>query len=264
MYQFKEDLNLNQFFWWDKKLIENMNWAVLPKSSKAIFPVIACHANSKGEAFPGEQTIAILAGVSDKIVRKGIRGLETFPNFRCDYYVSRRGKRAKKFFLNIPSNNSGHNAFPFYKFILESGIWRKIKPSAKSLYPVLRYFGFFDINLYADLENLEICEADFEEVFPDRKYDFCEADPGILAQFAGIHRNSINAALDDLANNFLIESYGYLEWKVFLRSKDLTFWKRDYLNKKVLDSYCHIIQCTKTTGNDAQKLPKDAQKGCKR
>jgi len=263
MYQFKEDLNQSQFFWWDKKLIENMNWAVLPKSSKAIFPVIACHANSKGEAFPGEQTIAILAGVSDKIVRKGIRGLETFPNFRCDYYVSRRGKRAKKFFLNIPSNNSGHNAFPFYKFILESGIWRKIKPSAKSLYPVLRYFGFFDINEYADLENNEICEADFDDVFPNREYDFCEAELGILAQFAGVHRNSIISALDNLANNFLIESY-FKGWKVFLRSKDNTIWKRDYLNKMILDSYRHIIECTKTTCNSAQKLPNNAQNAWKR
>jgi hypothetical protein len=262
MYQFKEDLNQIQFFWWDKKLIENKNWALLPKSSKAIFPVIACHANRKGEAFPGEQTIAIFAGVSDKTVREGIRGLEAFPNFKCDHYISRRGKRAKKFILNARSSNN--DSFPFYKFILESGIWRKIKPSAKALYPVLRYFGFFDINLYADMENPEICEADFEEVFPDREYDFCEADPVFLAQFAGIHRNSINAALDDLANNFLIESYAYLEWKVFLRSKDLTFWKRDYLNKQILDSYRHIIRCTKTTGNGAQKLPKNAQKGSKR
>ena len=262
MYQFKEDFNENQFFWWDKKLIENMNWALLPKSSKAVFPVIACHANNKGEAFPGEQTIAILAGISNKIVREGIRGLEAFPNFRCDYYLSRRGKRAKRFFLNIPSSNNGGSAFPFYKFILEAGIWREMRPIAKALYPVLRYFGFFDINLYSELEGLEFCETDTEEVFPDREYDLCEAELKILAEFAGIHRNSINAALNDLVRNFLIEPLTVLSgWKVFLKSKDNTIWKRDYLNKEILSSYRHIIQCTKTTDNDAQNLPKNAQTG---
>jgi hypothetical protein len=262
MYQFKEEFNHNQFFWWDKKLIENLNWALLPTSSKTVFPVIACHANNKGEAFPGEQTIAIIAGISDKIVREGIRGLEAFPNFRYDYYLSRRGKRSKRFFINIPSNNNRGSAFPFYKFILEAGIWREMRPTAKALYPVLRHFGFFDINLYSEIEDLEFCEADMEEVFPYREYDFCDADLGILAEFAGIHRNSIKAALDDLERNFLIQPLVvYSGWKVFLRSKDNTIWKRDYLNKKILSSYRHIIQCTKTTGNDAQNLPKNAQTG---
>jgi DNA-binding transcriptional regulator YhcF (GntR family) len=260
MYQFNEDLNHNQFFWWENKLIENLNWALLSKSSKAVFPVIACHANNKGEAFPSEQTIGSLSGISDKTVRKGIRGLEVFPNFKFDYYLSRRGKRAKKFFFNIPSNNKRGSAFPFYKFILEAGIWRELRPSAKALYPVLRHFGFFDINLYAELEDLEI--SDFEEVFPDRQYDFCEADFGVLAKFANIHRNSVNTALSDLERNFLIEPLiAYSGWKVFLKSKDNTFWKRGYLNKKILNSYRHIIQRTKTTGDDTQILPRNAQRG---
>ena len=260
MYQFKEDLNHYQFFWWENKLIENLNWALLPKSSKAVFPVIACHTNGKGEAFPSEQTIGILSGISDKTVREGIRGLEAFPNFKCDYYLSRRGKRAKKFLVDIPSNEKRGSAFPFYKFIIEAGIWRELRPSAKALYPVLRHFGFFDINLYAELEDIEI--SDFEEVYPDRKYDFCEAELGVLAKSANIHRNSVNPALSDLERNFLIEPLiEYSGWKVFLKSMDNTIWKRDYLNKKILRSYRHIHQCTKTTGNDAQILPKNAQKG---
>jgi hypothetical protein len=147
MYQFKEEINSRQFFWWHKKLIKNMNWALLPKSSKAVFPVIACHANEKGEAFPSEQTIAILGGVSDKIAREGIRGLEEFPGFKLNYYISKRGKRAKKYSLKLLSNDDRGSAFPFFKFILEAGIWREMIPSAKALYPVMRFFGFFDIHL---------------------------------------------------------------------------------------------------------------------
>ena len=242
MYQFKEECNQDQFFWWKKDLIENMNWALLPKSSRAIFPVIACHANEKGVAFPGEQTIAILSGISNKIVREGIRGLEKFPGFKWDYYLSKRGKRAKKFKIKLPLNVNRGSAFPFYKFILEAGIWRKLKSSAKALYPVMRYFGFFDINLYAELEDSEICEAEFEEMYPTRKYDFCDADFAIMAEYAGLHRNSLQAALKDLEDNFLIEPLSdYNEWKVFLRSKNFTIWKRDYLNKQILRSYRHIL-----------------------
>jgi hypothetical protein len=126
----------------------------------------------------------------------------------------------------------------------------------------MRYFGFFDINLYAELEDLEFYEGDFDEVYPDREYDFCEAEASVLAKYAGVHRNSINEALKDLERNFLIESpTGYTGWKVFLKSKDLIIWKRDYLNKKIMKSYKHILQCIKTTGNDAQKLPQNAQNG---
>jgi hypothetical protein len=266
MYQFKEEINFRQFFWWKKKLIKNLNWALLPKSSKAVFPVIACHANQKGEAFPSEQTIAILAGVSDKIAREGIRGLEGFPGFKLNYYLSQRGKRAKKYMLKLPSSNNRGSAFPFFKFVLEAGIWREMIPSAKALYPVMRYFGYFDINFYQELEDdLEIEINDFDEIYSDREYDFCEAELSIMAEYAGLHRNSINAALNDLERNFLIEPLtGYNGWKVFLKSKDSAIWKRDYLNKKVMDSYKHILQCIKTTGNDAQKLPNDAQKGSER
>jgi hypothetical protein len=262
MYQFKEPCNSTQFFWWDKKLIENKNWAILPKSSKAVFPVIVCHCNEKGIAYPSERTIAILAGVSDKVVREGIKGLEEFPGFEWDYYLTKRGKRSKRFRVKLPSVNYRGDAFPFYKFILEAGLWREIRPSAKALYPVMRHFGGFDIHQYAELENLELSEHEFTEIYPDREYDICEAEIGVLAKYAGIHRNSIHSALRNLESNFLIETIvKYHGWKVFLKSKDNTIWKRDYLNKKILSSYCHIIQRTKSTGSDAQKLPKNAQIG---
>ena len=80
-----------------------------------------------------------------------------------------------------------------------------------------------------------------------------------------MHRNSITASINDLERNDLIEPLGgYNGWKVFLRSKGNAFWERDCLNKKVMDSYKHILQCTKLTGNGIQKLPNDAQKGSER
>jgi hypothetical protein len=51
-YQFKDEINETNFFWWDKKLIADKVWSELPPASKSVFPVIACHCNKRGVAFP--------------------------------------------------------------------------------------------------------------------------------------------------------------------------------------------------------------------
>ena len=122
MYHFKEKWDRKGHFWFDKKLIENKNWAALPQASKTVFPVIACHRNEKGAAFPGEQIIAILSGRSDKVVRQGIKGLEGFPGIEIHNYVTKRGKRSKKYNISKPSKELGR-AFPFYKEVFECGNW---------------------------------------------------------------------------------------------------------------------------------------------
>lgn len=107
LWHFSEDLNENQFFLWDKKLIENKNWAILLKSSKAVFPVIAAHCNQKGVSFPGEKVISALCGRDEKTVREGILYLENFPGFRWEYCTTKRGRRSKKFFLTFPPEKRG-------------------------------------------------------------------------------------------------------------------------------------------------------------
>jgi hypothetical protein len=167
MYQFKEGCNHKQFFWWGKRLIKNKNWALLSKSSKAVFPVIACHCNKKGEAYPNERTIAILSGLNDKSAREGIRGLEAFPDFKISHYLTKRGKRANKYYLKLPAANVKGRSFPFNKFILESGQWKEMKPTAKALYPVMRCFGFFNIDVYAEIEGLDLYESDYRKAYRD-------------------------------------------------------------------------------------------------
>ena len=272
MYQFKENFNDKARFWFEKKLIENKNWALLPKSSKAIFPVIACYVNETGVAFPSEQTIAILSGVSDKVVRQGIRGLEGFPNFKWHTYITTRGKRSKKFHLKLSVQNRGH-AFSFHRVLLEYGLWRKMTPAAKALYPVMRNFSFYNDNLYmlledpdADLENLlavledfEIKDGEYNKNYAFRKYEFCEAENGILAEYAGIHRSSIYNAFRSLEKNYLIERInGYDGRKIFLRGNG-NYWPRDVLNREIYESYSHLLKCRKTTGNAVEKLPENVE-----
>ncbi len=241
MYQFKEECHETQFFWWDKKLIENKNWALLPKSAKAIYPVIACHCNKKGEAFPGEQTIAILSGRTEKKVREGIRDLEGFSGFEWHNYLTKRGRRSKKFHVTFPPIEKGRS-FPFFKFILESGFWRELKPSAQALYPVMRHFAYFDYEMYVDKECLDYDPELFDEIFKERDYDFCEAEKSIMAEYAGIARRSLPVALKNLEENFLIESTNEpLGWKVFLRSRGNRIFLREYLNTKIGKTYRHAI-----------------------
>jgi len=79
MYQFKEELDRDVYFMFDKKLVENRNWSMLLSAARVIFPVIASYANGNGEAFPEEETIAILSGITQKTVRGGVENLEGFP-----------------------------------------------------------------------------------------------------------------------------------------------------------------------------------------
>ena len=105
----------------------------------------------------------------------------------------------------------------------------------------MRNFSYFDfegyLNYLSESPGLDLGTSEFfeDDEFKQRKFEICEAEPVILAKFAGIHRNSLGSALKNLEYNCLIEpddeSGG---WRVFLRSKNNTIFKRDYLNKKLM------------------------------
>ena len=141
MYQFSDDINRDVFFRFDKRWVENMNWALLPNSSQSILPIIASHCNESGGSFPSERTLAILSGRSDKTVRGGIQGLSGFPGFEVNSYITKRGRRAKKFRMTFPPKREKGRCFFFYKQIIEGGNWLKLKPASQALYPVMRHLG---------------------------------------------------------------------------------------------------------------------------
>jgi hypothetical protein len=237
MYQFNETFNHKALFWFKKSLIDNMNWALLPKSSQAIFPVIACHSNKKGVAFPGELTIGILSGLSVKQVGRGIKGLKDFPDITIKRGIP------NKYYVKLPQESIKGKTFPFYQVVLEYGLWRELKPTAKALYPVMRCFSQFDLEIYLDIEgDDEKCYEDFDEVYENREYDLCRTPKMLLAHHAGIHRNSIDSALVDLKKNYLIDhDKGWNLWKVYRKSKESTYWKRGFLNKKIFESFRYAL-----------------------
>ncbi len=246
-FQFTDSqLELENYFKWGCRLIESLNWAMLSPAAKAVFPVIACHCNDQGEAFPAERRIGGLAGLSDKIVRKGINDLIGFSNFQYKPFLTNRGKMSKKFTIKLPNNSSENPSyskkgpFPFHSYILYSGKWRELLPTAKALYPVMRYFGYFDISTYEEFDiEKELFEiSEFNEFFPTRDFDYCEADYTALAQHAGISGKSIYSAIANLKKNSLIdcvEESSSILWRVYLRPNE--YYKREYLNKKIMKSY---------------------------
>ena len=135
IYQFKEDINWDNFFFFDKKMITEGIWQNLGKAAKAVLPVIASYFQPGKPAYPSQTTIAILSGYSVVSVRKGIEELKE---------ISPMGFREVEqghYTITIPSQKG---KFPFYKSVFESGAWRKSSPSAKTLYPVLRTLAHFN------------------------------------------------------------------------------------------------------------------------
>ncbi|HNU72428.1 MAG TPA: hypothetical protein PKL48_12045 [Thermodesulfobacteriota bacterium] len=254
MHTFTDDINQSQFFWFDKRLISSMQWAILSKASKAVFPVIACHANKQGQAFPGERTIGNLAGITDKVARAGISGLRDFSHFDYDYYITARGKRAKRYHLQVPQKHDRGASFPFFRYVLDSGAWHEALPTAKALYPVMRHFAGFDVDEYIEAEGkigLGV-DTDFDEIWTARKYDFCTADPHVLCEYAGIHRNSLPDALKSLERVCLIDRHEG-RWRVYLRTKDRLIFAREFLNQQIRKARQNEINKT-----DAEKKEFDS------
>jgi hypothetical protein len=242
MFHFPDEVDWTRFFRFDKRWIENLNWARISPAAKAVLPVIACHCNERGESFPGEEVIAALSGRTAKIVRQGIRDLEGFPGFSCERYLTRRGKKGKRFNLVLPPKGERGRSFFFHRGIIDGGIWRKrsseqdragLIPTAQALYPVMRYFSRYDTDENGNIEKL----YDFSDHYANRSWELCDAEIGQLARFAGIDRRAVKDAMQSLHSNFLLEPHvdcsGEKTWKVYLLPKK--YWQPSYLNQKLKD-----------------------------
>lgn len=264
---YREELDWTQFFWFDKSLVLSQ-WRAIHPSGRAVYPVIAAHCKD-GIAFPGERRIAILSGRSDKQARKGIGALEDLGIVQIQPYTTSRGKRSKRFLLNLPSGSESGSAFPFFGCVLHGGNWSFLKPSAQAVYVSMRYWGYFDLDTYDELEEEPAEPSEFDEIFRERKCDYCEADPQSIADVAGVTIRSLPEALANLQSQYLIEKAGSV-YRVFLRPK--AHWKASYLNRKIMESYRHEYQDSsekttghkrsseKSTGNGRKKVPGNRKK----
>jgi hypothetical protein len=240
MYQFKEERDHVGEFWFDRKLIQNKNWSLLPKASKSIYPAIMYFRNSKtGVSFADQETLAILSGLSEKTVSDGIKGLDGFPDIEIISYITKRGKRSNKFKITVQPIEKGRS-FPIKKTIFEGGNWSQLKPTAQALYPVLRHYGWFDLDMYSENEDLEASPSDFDIFYPGRKYDFFDADLILSAEHAGFSYRSVKSALNSLEECSLIERWNAKLWKIYLTPP--YYYKRRFLNDKIKERFAHKIR----------------------
>ena len=245
MHKFKDEINYINFFRFDKILIKQGLWANLPPASKSVYPVIVVHCNAKGTAFPGQRTIAILSGRTEKTVREGIKGLEGFPGFKAYKVLKGRGHWSYDYKISVTPDEKGRS-FALYKCLFESGYWSQLSPCAHSLYIVMRTFAFFDGESYCVLEDLDgykgydVNELIDNGVYQEREYDFVDAERDILAEYAGISSaRGFTDALNSLEGNHLIEPTdsiaGRDTWKIFLIPQSII--NRDLLNEWVKKRY---------------------------
>jgi hypothetical protein len=168
------------FFWWHKDLIKSARWSALSPSAKAVFPVLAIHANTSGISYPSEDTVAALSGITPKTVRNGIRGLEDFCGITWERYLTARGRYSKKIRVDLPKKNNS-DCFPFFRKMLDSGKWFELSPSGKALYPVMRCFSFLE---YEDCTKEESDDIGID--FFRRDYDKCQAEKSVMAELEAL------------------------------------------------------------------------------
>lgn len=255
MYQWKSPRNLVNHFLFDKALIKGKRWANMPFAAKSIFPVIAVHRGENGAAFPAQTTIAIMAGVDPKTVRKGLDALDDTPGFSRTSKINARGHRFYTYKIRNGSPEKGRS-FAFFRAVIDGGNWHLCSDSARAVYPVMMAFSYFDLDEYTAVTEIEehqdltisemnqfITDGDFAQ----RRFDFCSADLDVLAEYAGITERSVRSALESLEKHFLVERIASVYEDDDEDSEDLTVWKvyrippryykPEYMNKVTAERY---------------------------
>ena len=219
MCQFTDELRENLFIQIPKYYFECFLWMELPLASKAILPVILKHMNAQKTCFPGQKTIAYFAGITQKTVREGLKGLRDLPGFYKEKYVTRRGHTSYKYKLEVI--DSYQETISINHSFFNGENWSQLTPVAKAVYPVLKHFAWWKIKIYEKDEyiNHDIGGDPSIKNYPDRLYDYANPEPEIVAEYAGVNIRSLKGAYTSLSKHHFIEFHGKIDdrdtWKLF-------------------------------------------------
>ncbi len=205
--------------------IEPGIWARLNKSEQAVLPVIVRHADKYGRSFPGEHRISKMTDLDRKTVRNATHLLERRGLIKTSKFRTKTGHWQKKYDAKkICSNDSGVN---LPSAIFDIWKWATLRPCAKSLIPVILYFSRprpeLDQNYeYDSVYGRWLERDDFLSYLETRKADYCDAEPSILCDFAGISRRSFSSAIKNLVENNIIAPHPDRRngWQVFVRPEN--------------------------------------------
>jgi len=213
-------------------------WANLGRSAQAVLPVLLRHTDERGKAYPGEGRIAAMAGLTRKTARQAASELEDRGLIEIRNRISRQGRRCKSYQFKVVPGDEG---LPMPSIFIDGGNWSVLRPAAKSLAVAFRLFAKprpdLDPDFDEDIHNhgswLGEDYEDWREYLEQRTFDFCNAEPSVLRDFAGIGPRTYSAALADLEEHSFLapdpERDDY--WRVMVWPQYVK--KVSYLNAKI-------------------------------
>jgi hypothetical protein len=224
--------------------LEPSIWSTLGRSAQALLPVLLRHADPKGMAYPGEGRIAAMAGITRKTARQAATELEERGLIEIRSTTSRQGRLSKAY--RLASSCEGV-AMP--SIFVDGGLWAELRPAAKALAVAFRLFARARPDLDPDFDESEynygaflsadtwdgdgIAGEDWQEYLNTRTVDFCNAEPSVLRDFAGIGPRIDNDACASLIKrNFIIPDRDRPDyWQVVVWPSNVM--KVSYLNSKL-------------------------------
>lgn len=247
MYTFGK-IDFKGVFVMDREKVLSGQWSMLPTAAKSILPVLCYHRNKKtGIAFPSEQTIAIMAGITEKTVRAGLKALVDDDWMKVTRFKTKYGNISNEYCIKI--NQDRGQYILLRKSIIEGGNWYNLKPTARALYIALLCNGEFE---YQNSNSEEYDYDDNDNAYASREWEFCHKSIYDMARMAGISTDSIESALKSLKHCELIKKEQD-SLQVFITPK-MNF-KQEYMNNKIKKSYGYLIKKRETKGLAKFHLP---------
>lgn len=204
-------------------------WSTLSKSAQALFPVLMRHTSESGECFPGEDRLAAMSGLTEKTVRAASLELAAAGLVGIRRIISRTGRRIKLYSITH-HGAQGADAISLPHILIDGGGWSCLTPAAKSLSLAFRYFASPRPDLDPEEEQW-LDGDDFTDYLGRRDFDFCNAEPAILREFAGLGHSVYREAIRSLEEHHFIAPHDELYWRVFVWPPMIK--KVAYLNSKL-------------------------------
>lgn len=190
--------------------LEPSVWATLGRPEQAVLVVLLRHTNESGYAYPSEGRLAAMAGLTRKTVRQAAKKLKERQLIEISYRVTREGRRSKAYQFKIPPGDQGINMPSIF---IDGGLWCCLKPASKSLAVVFRLLSKPRPDLDPDFDDenhdygtwLDEDPERWRDYLEQRENDFCNAEPCVLRELAGIGPRVYPDALRDLERYHFIK-----------------------------------------------------------
>lgn len=214
------EVNWERFFLWSKDIIKSGLWSELSAPAKTVFPTIGAFRGNDGWCNPGHRKISQLSRCKDEQVRKAISELKDHEIIQTKWKKNKWGNTQLHFFIDCPAPEDTGKFFDFKNGLVKSEIWGNMLFESNSLYPVLRCYSYFNLELYYEIEKIDANlwnEDSMLKAYSIRKYDFFDLDQDVFIEKCGFgSKRDFDRAFDDLLKNKVVKIVKYEDEQLFL------------------------------------------------